>query len=142
MRVFSVKRTSLTWSVVPVVVILGGVVVFLVGLVGAATGKNWAPILILIGLAAALVMTMGWVTVVRRVEIDTDGTVRFKSIRRLTTCQLGEVRIISTSLPPPDGNWPFRVQTPRRVVHLSPALTELKELVEAIRSASSPPDPS
>ena len=48
MRVFSVKKTSLSWTVVPVVVVLIGMVLFLVGLVGAVMGENWAPILILI----------------------------------------------------------------------------------------------
>jgi predicted lysophospholipase L1 biosynthesis ABC-type transport system permease subunit len=76
-RVFSVKKTSLSWTVVPVVVVLIGLVLVLVGLVGAVMGENWAPILILIGTGAAFVMTMGLVTVVRRSKSTRTG--RFDS---------------------------------------------------------------
>src|ERR1700722_9878196 len=54
-RTFTLKKSSFFGTVLPMVLLLGGLAVFLAGVASLAVGKNWAPVLIVIGAVAAII---------------------------------------------------------------------------------------
>ena len=135
-RTFTLKKSSFFGTVLPMVLLLGGLAVFLAGVASLAVGKNWAPVLIVIGAVAAIIETLPFIYEVRRVELSDDGIVRFMYRRRVVTCQLAQVSVVSTSAPDPTSNWPVRFRTPTKSIRVCPQLTGIKDLMEAVRLAN------
>jgi len=136
MRTLTVKSTSIYGTVIPLVFVVAGLTALLIGLVAAAFGANWSPILIVCGALAVFVGVMPFYREVRRVELSEDGTVRFCYRRQVVSCSLAEVAVLSTKAPDPTSNWPVRFRTPAKVVRVCPQLNGITDLMEAARVAN------